>query len=160
MSSWVVAVVRESVTVTVRVCVPISTWVGVHEKLPDEFIFELNSDVPLKESLTLYDGLVNPEVITVNERFVPTDTLVLGDSDCIETEALALAKASGTSTKLNPSTLMPSKRLLMFVSRDICLLVSNALYFLRKEQGSYLLYSIYTIKKHSYFKGLYAPLNY
>jgi hypothetical protein len=34
-------------------------------------------------------GLEKPDAATVNESGVPTDTVVLGESDCIETDTLA-----------------------------------------------------------------------
>jgi hypothetical protein len=61
--------------------------------------------VPLaNESLRAYVGLLKPDADTVNETFVPTLTLVLGESDCMETETLAYAKLNGKSNELNPNT--------------------------------------------------------
>jgi hypothetical protein len=94
----------ESLTAIVRLCVPISLVTGVHEKLPDEFMFPLLTLLPEAESLMVYVGLVKPEAETLNETFVPTEMFVLGESDWIETETLAYANASGTVRRLTPTT--------------------------------------------------------
>jgi hypothetical protein len=103
-SSTVAVSPCESLTVIVRLCVPTSLLFGVQLKLPDELMSPVEA-VPLaNESLRAYVGLLKPDADTVNETFVPTLTLVLGESDCMETETLAYAKLNGKSNELNPNT--------------------------------------------------------
>jgi len=58
--------------VTVKLCVPISREAGVHEKLPDEFIFDFEILVPLKASETENIGFENPYASAENVTVDPT----------------------------------------------------------------------------------------
>ena len=58
--------------VTVKLCVPISREAGVHEKLPDEFMFDFEILVPLKASETENIGFENPYASAENVTADPT----------------------------------------------------------------------------------------
>jgi hypothetical protein len=88
----------ESVTVMVRLCIPTSLLAGVQLNWPAVFMLPLVMLVPPAESVSAYDGPLNPVVEIVKETGVPTETLVLGDSDCSETEVLAYANAGANDS--------------------------------------------------------------
>jgi hypothetical protein len=60
-------------------CVPASLAVGVQLKPPEEFISTFPILVPLKESPTVKEGVVNPYAYAVNTTVVPGATVELGD---------------------------------------------------------------------------------
>jgi hypothetical protein len=71
---------EESVTLTVKLCVPASADAGVHENFPVVSMAELEAVDPDSESVNAYVNVppLNPMVAIINEKEVPTVTVVPG----------------------------------------------------------------------------------
>jgi hypothetical protein len=84
-------------------CVPsCAALEGVQLKLPDEFMLLFDTLEAKKLSLTEYEGLVNPVVLTEKETGWPTVIVEPGERDSMETEGSALTVMDSCVVALSP----------------------------------------------------------